>query len=299
MARPLRVGLQLPEVEREVRWPEYVAMARAAEEVGFDSVWVGDHLLYRGDGRPERGPWEAWTMLSGLAAVTERVTLGPLVASAAFHAPAMLAKQAATVDEISEGRLALGIGAGWNEAEFRAFGFPYDARVDRFEEAFDIVRRLLGGERVTFHGRYHHVEDVVLLPEPARRPPLMLGSTGERMLGIALPHVNAWNTWFDLYGNTPEGFAAESAKVTRVAERIGRDPVEIERSACVLVVLDRAAGERPIPDDCPPLEGSAERIADGLRAMAEAGADEAILVVSPITDRSIRDLGATLAALDA
>src|SRR3990170_2869614 len=96
MARPLRVGLQLPEVEREVRWPEYVAMARAAEEVGFDSVWVGDHLLYRGDGRPERGPWEAWTMLSGLAAVTERVTLGPLVASAAFHAPAMLAKQAAT-----------------------------------------------------------------------------------------------------------------------------------------------------------------------------------------------------------
>ena len=299
MARPLRVGLQLPEVEREVRWPEYVAMARAAEEVGFDSVWVGDHLLYRGDGRPERGPWEAWTMLSGLAAVTERVTLGPLVASAAFHAPAMLAKQAATVDEISEGRLALGIGAGWNEAEFRAFGFPYDARVDRFEEAFDIVRRLLGGERVTFHGRYHHVEDVVLLPEPARRPALMLGSTGERMLGIALPHVNAWNTWFDLYGNTPEGFAAESAKVTRVAERIGRDPVEIERSACVLVVLDRAAGERAIPDDCPPLEGSAERIADGLRAMAEAGADEAILVVSPITDRSIRDLGATLAALDA
>jgi probable F420-dependent oxidoreductase len=293
------VGLQLPEVEREVRWPEYVAMARAAEEVGFDSVWVGDHLLYRGDGRPERGPWEAWTMLSGLAAVTERVTLGPLVASAAFHAPAMLAKQAATVDEISEGRLALGIGAGWNEAEFRAFGFPYDARVDRFEEAFDIVRRLLGGERVTFHGRYHHVEDVVLLPEPARRPPLMLGSTGERMLGIALPHVNAWNTWFDLYGNTPEGFAAESAKVTRVAERIGRDPVEIERSACVLVVLDRAAGERPIPDDCPPLEGSAERIADGLRAMAGAGADEAILVVSPITERSIRDLGATLAALDA
>ena len=299
MARPLRVGLQLPEVEREVRWPEYVAMARAAEEVGFDSVWVGDHLLYRGDGRPERGPWEAWTMLSGLAAVTERVTLGPLVASAAFHAPAMLAKQAATVDEISEGRLALGIGAGWNEAEFRAFGFPYDARVDRFEEAFDIVRRLLGGERVTFHGRYHHVEDVVLLPEPARRPPLMLGSTGERMLGIALPHVNAWNTWFDLYGNTPEGFAAESAKVTRVAERIGRDPVEIERSACVLVVLDRSAGERPIPDDCPPLEGSAERIADGLRAMAGAGADEAILVVSPITERSIRDLGTTLAALDA
>lgn len=298
MARPLRVGLQLPEVEREVRWREYVAMARGAEEVGFDSIWIGDHLLYRGDGRPERGPWEAWTMLAALAAVTERVTLGPLVASAAFHAPAMLAKQASTVDEISGGRLVLGIGAGWNEAEFRAFGFPFDARVDRFEEAFGIARRLLDGERVTFHGRYHHVEDVVLLPAPARHPALMLGSSGERMLGIGLPHVDAWNTWFDLYGNTPEGFAAESAKVTRAAERVGRDPSEIERSACVLVVLDRAAGERPIPDDCPPLEGSAERIADGLRAMAEAGAHEAILVVSPITERSVRDLSPTLAELD-
>lgn len=299
MTRPLRVGIQLPEVEREVRWPEYLAIARAAEDVGFDSIWMGDHLLYRGDGRPERGPWEAWTTLAALAAVTERVRLGPLVASAAFHAPAMLAKQAGTVDEISGGRLVLGIGAGWNEAEFRAFGFPYDARVDRFEEAFGIVHRLLAGERVTFHGRYHHVEDVVLLPAPARRPVLMIGSTGERMLGIALPHVDAWNTWFDLYGNTPEGFAAESARVTAVAERVGRDPAEIERSACVLVVLDRGAGERPIPEDCPPLQGSADRIAGGLRAMAEAGAHEAILVVSPITERSIRELGEVLAALDA
>jgi probable F420-dependent oxidoreductase len=299
MTRPLRVGIQLPEVEREVRWPEYLAMARAAEAVGFDSIWMGDHLLYRDDGRPERGPWEAWTMLAALAAATERVSLGPLVASAAFHAPAMLAKQAATVDEISGGRLVLGIGAGWNEAEFRAFGFPFDARVDRFEEAFGIVRGLLDGERVTFHGRYHHVEDVVLLPTPARRPTLMVGSTGERMLGIALPHVDAWNTWFDLYGNTPEGFAAESAKVTATAERVGRDPAEIERSACVLVMLDHEAGERPVREDCPPLEGTAEQIATGLRAMAEAGAHEAILVVSPITERSIRDLGETLAALDA
>jgi probable F420-dependent oxidoreductase len=299
MTRPLRVGIQLPEVEREVRWPEYVAMARAAEEVGFDSVWVGDHLLYRNAGRPERGPWEAWTTLAALAAVTERVTLGPLVASAAFHAPAMLAKLAATVDEVSRGRLVLGIGAGWNEAEFRAFGFPFDHRVARFAEAFEIVRWLLAGERVTLHGRYHRVDDVVLLPRPAHRVPLMLGSMGERMMGIALPHVDAWNTWFDLYGNTPEGFAAESAKVTAVAERLARDPAGIERSACCLVVLDRSAGERPIPVGCPPLEGSAAAIADGLRSMAEAGADEAILVVSPITERSIRDLAETLAALDA
>ncbi len=297
MARPLRVGVQLPEVEREVRWPEYLAMARAAEEGGFDSVWMGDHLLYRDDGRPERGPWEAWTMLAALAAVTERVTLGPLVASAAFHGPAMLAKLAATVDEVAGGRLVLGIGAGWNEVEFRAFGFPFDHRVERFAESFEIVRRLFAGERVTLDGRYHRVDDVVLLPRPARRVPLMLGSTGERMMSIALPHVDAWNTWYDLYGNTPEGFAAESAKVTAAAERAGRDPAEIERSACCLVVLDRSANERAIPEGCPPLEGSVEAIADGLRSMAEAGADEAILVVSPITERSIRDLAETLAAL--
>lgn len=295
MIRPLRVGIQLPEVERDVRWPEYVAMARAAEQVGFDSIWVGDHLLYRGDGRPERGPWEAWTMLAALAAATERVALGPLVASLAFHPPAMLAKMAATVDEVSGGRLVLGVGAGWNRAEFDAFGFPYDHRVDRFEEAFGIIRRLLAGERVTFRGRYHRVEDVVLLPRPRRAPPIMLGSSGPRMLEIAVPHVRAWNAWFDLFGNTAEGFVAESAKVTAAAERAGRDPAEIERSACVLVVLDRAAGERPIPEGCPPLEGSPEEIAHGLRAFAEAGADEVICVVSPITERSVRELGAALA----
>src|SRR5919106_6729540 len=142
----MRVGIQLPEVEREVRWPEYLAMARAAEEVGFDSIWLGDHLLYRDDdlGR-ERGPWDAWTLLAALAAVTERVQLGPLVACTAFHPPGVLAKAAATVDEISEGRLVLGLGAGWNETEFRAFGIPFDRRVSRFEEAFGIIRRLLAG----------------------------------------------------------------------------------------------------------------------------------------------------------
>src|SRR5437868_8119881 len=124
MASPLSVGVQLPEVEREVRWPELRAMASTAENSGFDSIWVGDHLLYRGDGRPERGPWDAWTLLAGLAAVTERVRLGPLVACLAFHHPGVLARKAAAVDELSGGRLVLGVGAGWNEAEVGAFGIP-------------------------------------------------------------------------------------------------------------------------------------------------------------------------------
>jgi probable F420-dependent oxidoreductase len=292
------VGIQLPEVERDVRWPEYVAMARAAEGSGFDSIWVGDHLLYRDGGRPERGPWEAWTLLAGLAAVTERVRLGPLVACAGFHPPGLIAKMAATVDEVSGGRLVLGLGAGWNETEFRAFGIPFDHRASRFEEAFEIIRRLLSGERVTLHGRFWRVDDTVLLPRPARRPTLMVGSIGERVLGIALPHVDAWNMWFDEYGNTPEGFAAVNARVSETAERVGRPPGEIERSACVLVVLDRAAGERPLPDGMPTLEGTVERVAAGLRDLAEAGADEAILVASPINERSIRALGEALAVLD-
>jgi probable F420-dependent oxidoreductase len=299
VTRPCGLGIQLPEVERAVRWPEYVAMARAAEAGGFDSVWVGDHLLYRGDGRSERGPWDAWTLLAGLATVTTRVRLGPLVACAAFHPPGVLARMAATVDELSNGRLVLGIGAGWNETEFRAFGIPFDRRASRFEEAFEIVRLLIAGERVTLHGRFHNVDGAVLLPPPARRIPIMIGSTGERVLRAALPHVDAWNTWFDSYGNTPEGFAAANASIDRALTSAGRSAGDVDRSACVLVVLDRHAGERRIDADVTPLEGSADRIARGVRAMAEAGADEVVLVVSPITERSVRDLAKVVAVLDA
>src|SRR3954453_3552597 len=166
----MKIGIQLPEVEREVRWPEYLVMARAAEEVGFESVWLGDHLLYDS---PERAPWEAWTLLSALAAATSTVRLGPLVACAGFHPPAVLAKMASTIDEVSGGRFVLGIGSGWNRREFDAFGIPYDKRVSRFEEAFTIIRRLLDGERVTLDGEFHRADDVVLLPRPQRKIPLM------------------------------------------------------------------------------------------------------------------------------
>jgi probable F420-dependent oxidoreductase len=298
MMRPVRVGIQLPEVERDVRWPEYAAMARAAEEARFDSIWVGDHYLYRGDGRPERGPWEAWALLAALAGVTERVQLGPLVACLGFHAPGILAKMAATVDEISGGRLVFGMGAGWNAAEFRAFGAPFDRRVARFEESFEVVRRLLGGERVTLHGRFVDLDDAVLLPRPARRPPLMLGSTGERMLSIALPHVDAWNTWYEEYGNIPEGYAEMHVRVSEACERAGRDPDELLRSVCTLVVLDRGAGERPVPEGVHPFAGSTDGLADHLRALGDAGADEVIVVADPITETSIRALGDTLAVLD-
>jgi probable F420-dependent oxidoreductase len=284
----MRIGIQLPEVEREVRWPEYLAMARAAEECGFDSIWLGDHLLYDA---PERGPWEAWTLLSALAAVTERVKLGPLVACAGFRPPAVLAKMAATVDEVSGGRLVFGIGAGWNEREFVAYGIPFDRRVSRFEEAFAIIRGLLAGERVTLHGHFHSADDAVLLPRPARQVPLMIGSNGPRMLAAALPHVSSWNTWYVDYGNTADGFAALNARISEAAERAGRDPAEIERSACAHVVLDPANPERKV--EVPPIDGA--DVAARVRELGEAGADEVIIVAGPITERSIRALGDALA----
>ena len=295
----LQVGIQLPEVERDVRWPEYLAMARTAEAVGFDSIWVGDHYLYRGDGRPERGPWEAWTLLAALAAVTDRVALGPLVACLNFHEPAVLAKLAATVDEVSGGRLILGMGAGWNRTEFDAFGIPYDHRASRFAEAFDIVRRLLAGERVSVRGQWHMVEDAVLLPTPSARPTLMVGSTGERVLAATLPYVDTWNTWFDWYGNTAEGFAARTAQIDAACERAKRDPATLARSACVLVQLGDVGAERPTEPGVTPLRGSLDEIAQGLRAMADAGADEVIVVCDPITEPSIAQVGEMLSILRA
>jgi probable F420-dependent oxidoreductase len=291
----MRLGIQLPEVEREVRWPEYLALAGAAEEAGFESIWLGDHLLYRDDGRTERAPWEAWTLLSALAAATERVRLGPLVACAGFHPPGLIAKMAATIDEVSGGRFVLGFGAGWNEAEFSAFGIPYDRRVSRFEESFAIVRGLLAGERVTVDGRYWQARDAVLLPPPARRTPLMIGSNGPRVLSIALPHADAWNTWYTDFGNTAEGFAALNERISAAAREASRPPEEISRSACVHVVLDRTDPGRPI--EVPPLEGAPDRIVERLRELADAGADEAILVVSPITERSIRRLADVVALM--
>jgi alkanesulfonate monooxygenase SsuD/methylene tetrahydromethanopterin reductase-like flavin-dependent oxidoreductase (luciferase family) len=267
-------------------------MARAAEEAGFDSIWVGDHLLYRDGGEPERAPWEAWTILGALAAATEQVELGPLVACTAFHPPGLIAKMAATLAEVTGGRFVLGLGAGWNEEEFRAFGLSFDHRVSRFEEAFTIIRGLLAGERVTLRGRYHQAEDVVLLPRPGAAPRLMVGSNGPRMLAATLPHVDAWNTWYEDYRNSPDRFAELNERISSAARDAGRDPGEITRSACVLVAPDGASVVRPsTPDAPPPVTGSAAQIASGLRELHEAGADEIILVVDPITEDSIRRLG--------
>ena len=174
----MRIGIQLPEVERDVRWHEYLAMARAAEAGGFDSIWLGDHLLYRYADGSTRGPWEVFTSLAAIAQATSRIKLGPLVAATAFHTPPMLAKMAATVDEISGGRLILGLGAGDGGRDAARFGYAVDRRVGRFEEAIQIVRGLLRTGRVDFEGRFYRARDAELRPRGPRPqgPPILVGT---------------------------------------------------------------------------------------------------------------------------
>ena len=300
MVRPFKIGVQLPETEYVVRWSEIKAMAQLAEQVGFDSLWLGDHLLYR-DEAGARGPWEAWSQLAALAAVTERMELGPLVAATSFHAPAMIAKKAATVDEISGGRLILGLGAGWNEPEYKAFGFPFDHRVDRFEEAFTIIRTLLREGKIDFDGRYYQARDCELLPRGPRPqgPPLMVGSNGPRMLELTLPYVDAWNAWFAWFGNDPERLKPMLAAVDETCEKVGRDPAEVERTVAVLVRTSLAEIQTDETDrrgrKSAALMGSPQQIADGLRAFADIGVSHVQLVVDPITAGSIEELAPALA----
>jgi alkanesulfonate monooxygenase SsuD/methylene tetrahydromethanopterin reductase-like flavin-dependent oxidoreductase (luciferase family) len=194
---------------------------------------------------------------------------------------------AASIADISGGRFILGLGAGWNEPEFRAFGFPFDHRVARFEEAFEIIRRLLAGETVSYNARFHQVDAAVLLPPAAHRVPLMVGSMGERMLSITLPHVDAWNTWYSWYGNRPEGFAKLNATIDDACGRVDRDPKTLQRTACVLVAFGSAALERR--HDAEPVEPA--RLREHVDALHDAGADEVILVLDPITEASIRQTG--------
>jgi probable F420-dependent oxidoreductase len=293
------VGVQLPEVERAVRWPEMRDIALLAEQVGFDSLWVGDHLLYRDPGFPPRGPWEAWSLLAALAAVTERVQLGPLVANASFHNPAMLAKKAATLDEISAGRLILGLGAGWNEVEYRVFGFPFDHRADRFEEAFTIIRGLLRDGAVDFSGKYHQAPDCELIPRATRKIPIMVGTVGPRMLRLAATHADAWNAWFSWFGNSPQGVASLREKVDAACAAVGRDPFTLERTVSVLIQvgegeLARRGGRY---QDVEPLRGSPGELAGELRAFAAEGISHVQVVVDPITADSIERLEPMLQAL--
>jgi alkanesulfonate monooxygenase SsuD/methylene tetrahydromethanopterin reductase-like flavin-dependent oxidoreductase (luciferase family) len=301
-SRPLKVGVQLPEIERRVRWPEMADMIRTAEAVGFDSIWFGDHFLYRMENGRADGPWDAWSLLAAAAAITSRVEIGPFVTPVGFYNPAVLAKKAATVDEISGGRLILGLGAGWYEPEFRSYGVPFDHRISRFEEAFTIIRTLLQEGAVDFEGTYYSARDCELVPRSRQGgPPIMIGSVGERMLQITLPFVRAWNVWYSDTGNSPAGVPALLERVGRVCAQVGRDPASVDATMAVLVRLEGGHGRRMgeyTDQVSAPLEGAPEEVAREIRAYAAAGVSHVQLVLDPITTESIEALGPALELLD-
>lgn len=306
--RPLKVGIELPIAEDKgrhgtPRWPAIAEMARRAEAVGFDSIWLEDHLLFRHEGRPAQGVWDGWTLLAAIAAVTSRVALGHLVSCMSFRSPALLAKMADTVDEVSGGRLILGLGAGWHEPEYLAFGFPFDHRVARFEEGLAIVHGLLREGRIDFAGRYHQARDCELRPRGPRRqgPPILIGSIGDRMLALAARHADLWNAYFSHTKNRPEGVPPLRAKVDAACRAAGRDPASLGRTVAVLV--DMAPGRRAAPPlpahwTFPPLTGCPDELADGLRAYAREGVSHVQLWLEPNTVESVEAFAPALERLD-
>jgi len=301
--RPLKIGLELPVAERRARddipgWHDVRAMAVRAEEVGFDSIWVEDHLLLRPDVQQPQGLWECWSIVAALAATTSRVEIGTYVACTAFRNPALLAKMADTVDEISGGRLILGLGAGWNETDFTAFGFPFDHLASRFEEAVTIIRALLREGRIDFQGVYHTVHDCELRPHGPRTtgPHILVGASGPRMLDITARLADAWNGAC----NTAAAYAPLQARVDAACLATGRNPASLERTAAVLV--DYTDG-RGIPDSfnpsrLPPLSGTPEQIARTLRELANAGVSHAQITTIPMTIESVEAFAPVLALLD-
>lgn len=288
----MKIGVQLPEVEREVGWREIRDVAITAEQCGFDSIWVGDHLLYRTDDGA-RGPWEAWSILAALAEATERVALGPLVAATSFHAPAMIAKKAATVDEISGGRLILGLGAGWNRVEYDGFGFPYDNRVSRFIEAFTIIRTLIREGSIDFLGQYYTNRDLELVPPARADMEILIGSNGPRMLRETMAHADMWNTWYLDYGNRADGLAPLLERVDDACRDVGRGPSSVARTAAVYVQLDRGSGRSAGSSEkssSQPIAGSHEEIARRLGEFAGAGLSHIQVVLDPIDAAGVEEL---------
>lgn len=255
-------------------WAEILALARQAEAGGADSLWVCDHFLYRPGDRPEAGYHEPWTLLAAVAASTSTVELGPLVLATSFRSPGLLAKMAATLDAVSGGRLILGLGSGWHEPEYRAFGYPFDHRVGRFEEVIRIVRPLVRGERVTFEGTWNRLDDPVLLPPPARPSiPIVVAAEGDRMLGITAAYADGWQAaWYGLPDDRCERDRQRLADACGAAGRANLPEILVG----VEVNDGNDAGE-------PRLAVNAVAIEEALVAWAAAGVGHVQLGVWPAT----------------
>ena len=265
-------------------------MALRIEAAGFDSVWLYDHLLYRWPGQPTDGIWECWTMLAALAEATQRVQLGTMVLCTPFRNPAVLAKMAATADEVSGGRLLLGLGAGWHQPEFDAFGVPFDHRAARFEEAMKIIRPLLRDGRVDFAGRYYSARDCEIIPRGPRPDgvPLMIAGLGPRMLRLAVRYADSWNT---AWHGRPESVVPNLVRIQSACREQGRDPASLPVTAAVGVHFPDLGPSGAIRD---PLVGSTEEIAAALSGYAQLGIHHVMIEFAPHTPAALDRLAAAL-----
>ena len=233
-----RLGLNLPYVEGSMdgatpRWADILEMATAAESIGFDAIWISDHVGFGDPNGDWSGAWESWTLLSALASVTSRVRLGTYVSAAPFRNPALFAKMAETLDEVSGGRVILGLGAGWNEPEFDAFGFPFERRFDRFEDALRIITSMLRTGRADHEGRLESARGARIEPRGPRPEglPVMVGASGARMLRLTAELADEWNAGM----RSTDDLAPMLEAVDAACAAAGRDPRTLERSAETLV----------------------------------------------------------------
>jgi alkanesulfonate monooxygenase SsuD/methylene tetrahydromethanopterin reductase-like flavin-dependent oxidoreductase (luciferase family) len=283
-----KIGETQPGVARP--YAEIRELALAAEAEGFDSVWLWDHLLFREPNEPTSGIWESWTTLTALAEATHSIELGTLVICTQFRNPALLAKMAVTLDEISRGRFILGVGAGWHEPEFQSFGIPFDHRVSRFAEALQIIRPLLQDGRVDFAGQYYQARDCEILPRgpSPHGPPLLVAGSGPRMLGLTAEHGDLWNGGDYRH---PDVFARQRADLAQACQARGRDPsavgLTVELSA-VFPDLDRPGAA---PPESGQLTGSTEDIAAQLVEIERGGIAQVMIEVTPDSLTGLRRLG--------
>lgn len=297
-----KLGLLLPQWERGMDretpgWPDIRNMAIQAEQMGIDSLWAVDHFLIdraanfrqRGEpvpeklqGRPPLGAWECWSLLSAVAAVTDRVEIGPLVACTGYRNPALQAKIAETIDEISGGRLILGLGAGDFQSEHRAFGFEWEQRITRFEEALAIIQGLLRDESVSFDGDWYSVESCTIRPRGPRPGgiPIMIGSSAARprMARLTATYADIWNCWLAFSSSSPAETKPRLDAVDAACEKHGRDPATLQRSLTIGVgMLDKE-----IPGASPVL-GEPEQIAETINEFYEQGFSHIQVYLAPMT----------------
>ena len=280
------------------RWETLREMATLAEEIGVDTLGAPDHLLFRNAppvvNLPEgetRGTWEVFTLLTALAAVTKRVTLLPMVACTSFRSPAMLAKIADTLDEVSNGRVLLGLGAGWHEPEYKAFGFPFDRRVSRFEEALQIILPMLKGETVTFHGQYYDVDDAVITPRGPRPggPPIWIGARRPRMLGLVAKYADAYHTDMLLDVNDTRACEELLGIIHDACDKAGRDRSTMRLTSGCSLGLE-GCDDVPAGPPAVLMRGSNDEIVEKLAGYAALGVDHFSFWLHPWTPQSVERL---------